>query len=118
MTLSEWMGATLADLEEGKQPDLQALENAARELRERAEEQGDYYAEEAPPEGEPVRAQMAEMAELLAEAAEFIGAYVKTRDLDQLRQGFYKAQELCDLRESLHYELQGQNDRDSSFSSY
>ncbi len=79
MTLSDWMGDLLADLEEGQEPDLPALETAARELRERAEKHSEYYAEEAPPQGEPVRAQMAEMAELLAEAAEFIGAYVKTR---------------------------------------
>jgi len=58
------------------------------------------------------------MAELLAAAAEHLAAYVETRDLEQLRQGSYKAQELCDLRESLHYELQGESDRDSSFASY
>lgn len=118
MNLAHWLGDLLADLEEGHEPDLQWLAEAARELRERAEEQSEYYAQEAPPDGEPVRAQLAEMAELLGATAEHLAAYAETRDLERLRQGSYTAQELCDLRESLHYELQGESDRDSSFASY
>jgi len=117
-TLAHWLGDLLADLEDGLQPDLAALARAACELRERADEQSEYYAQEAPLEGEPVRAHMAEMAELLGQAADHLAAYVETSDLDRLRQAAAQAQELCDLREALHYDLQGESDRDSSFASY